>query len=124
MNERPLFPSASDPVTLTQGAVGRPPTRRRTVLDAVRGGAGTPEELVVGPEPSAGGAPAVGAVGLRMSRTRHILPFRPLSRETTPQRRIFARRFRARARVALRKLAAGLEAEMPRWRGTCGWMSW
>lgn len=45
MNERPLFPRASDPVTLTQGAVGRPPTRRRAVLDAVRGGAGTPEEL-------------------------------------------------------------------------------
>lgn len=59
-----------------------------------------------------------------MSRTRKRQPWRPLSREITPQRRLFGRRFRARWRVVLRQIRAGFDVEGPRWRGTCGWMSW
>lgn len=57
-----------------------------------------------------------------MARTRRKEPYgSPWGRESPTVKRLFRRRFRARWRQALRE---GRYDLMPRWRGTCGWLTW
>ena len=57
-----------------------------------------------------------------MSRTKRKEPYgSPWGQESPTVKRLFRRQFRARCKAALRR---GRHDRMPRWRGTCGWLTW
>lgn len=57
-----------------------------------------------------------------MSRTKRKEPYgSPGGKESPGVKRSFRRQFRARSKQAVRE---GRHDLMPRWRGTCGWLTW
>jgi len=54
-----------------------------------------------------------------MSRTTRQKKRRPWSKEIKEQRKQWTRKLRARTRQAIHRGEDG-----PRWRKTCGWMTW